>query len=172
MMVLSCENSLTVIKEITGADTLATVSANHIVYMRSDSGKVFMRLEAPLMLRFEEEDETTEFPEGFEVFFYDSLQQLSSRIKADYGVNYERLEIMSAKTNVEVENYTTKELMLTETLYWNQKTRRIFTMSPVKISSPDKVIYGDSLNAMEDFSSRNIFNFRATLEIEEGDDSK
>lgn len=138
--------------------------------MRSDSGHVFMRLEAPVMLRYEDEQTRVEFSEGFELFFYDSLQQLTSRIKADYGINHETLELMIAEKNVEVENFQTKEVLNTGLLYWNQKTRKIYSRSPVKISSPDKLIFGDSLTAFEDFSSRTIYNIRATLEIDESED--
>ena len=49
----------------------------------------------------------------------------------------------------------------------NQKTKRIYTQTFVKITSPDKVIYGDSLSANEDFSQREIHGMSATLEIEE-----
>jgi hypothetical protein len=66
-----------------------------------------------------------------------------------------------------VENLETQETMFTETLYWNQKTKKIYTRNFVKITSPDKVIYGDSLNANEDFTQRVIHGMRATLEIED-----
>jgi len=167
MMVFACENSITVVKEITREDTLAAVTANDIVYIRSDSGHVFMRLEAPYMLKVAGTDPSIEFPQGFEAMFYDSLQQPASRIKASYGISYENTQLMIARNNVEVENYTTKELLNTETLFWNQKTKQIYTKAFVKITSPDKIIYGDSLNAAEDFSSRSIHNIRATIEIDE-----
>jgi hypothetical protein len=57
--------------------------------------------------------------------------------------------------------------MYTETLFWNQKEKKIYTRKPVKITSPDKIIFGDSLNANEDFTQRVIHGMRATLEIED-----
>ncbi|HQQ11592.1 MAG TPA: hypothetical protein PK855_00430, partial [Bacteroidales bacterium] len=78
MMLFACENSLSVIKEITAEDTLAAVTAHNIVYYRSDSGNVFMKLEAPLMYRTEDKNPTIEFPVGFTAIFYDSVQQASS----------------------------------------------------------------------------------------------
>ncbi len=170
MMLFSCENSLTVVKEITAQDTLAAVTANDIVYFRSDSGMVFMKLEAPLMLRAEGTDPTIEFPEGFVANFFDSLQQPASQIKANYGISYENTQIMIAKNEVEVQNFETQETLQTDTLVWNQKTKRISTRSLVKITSPDKVIYGDSLVAAEDFSTRTIYNIRATIEVDENEE--
>ncbi|MDO8897680.1 MAG: LPS export ABC transporter periplasmic protein LptC [Bacteroidales bacterium] len=170
MMWVSCENSLTVIKEITREDTLAAVTAHDIVYIRSDSGQVFMQLKAPVMLRYSGEDPTIEFPEGFEAIFLDSLQQPSSRIEAKYGISHENTELMFARDEVVVENFQTKEILYTETLFWNQKKKIIYTRASVKITAPDKVIYGDSLTAAENFSTREIYNIRATLEIEENED--
>jgi len=55
----------------------------------------------------------------------------------------------------------------TETLFWDQKKKKLYTGGLVKISSPDKLIFGDSMTANENFSKREIFGIRATLEINE-----
>ena len=56
MMFVSCENSIAVIQEITKADTLAAVTAKQVTYYRSDSGRVQMQLDAPVMNNFEGKD--------------------------------------------------------------------------------------------------------------------
>ncbi|MBZ0243958.1 MAG: LPS export ABC transporter periplasmic protein LptC [Bacteroidales bacterium] len=167
MMFLSCENSITVIQEITRADTLPAVSAKQVTYYRSDSGRVQMQLKAPVMDNYEGKDSKIEFPEGFEAIFFDSLMQPSSRIRANYGINFESTKLMEARNDVVVENFNTKEILNTESLYWDQRKKLIFTKAFVKITSPDKVIFGDSLNATEGFDQRTIHNIRGTLEIEE-----
>ncbi len=170
MMLFACENSLTVVKEITASDTLAAVTAHDIMYWRSDSGSVFMKLEAPLMYRTEGNEPTIEFPEGFTACFYDSLETNTSQIKAQYGISNENTRIMTARDAVEVENFITQEKLESEILFWNQQTKKISSPVLVKITSPGKVIYGDSMNAAEDFSNRTIYNIRATIEVEDADD--
>jgi len=167
MMFFSCENSLQVIQEITQRDTLADVSADTITYFRSDSGRVQMQLDAPVMNRYEGVNPSLEFPEGFKAIFFDSAMNITSRIKADYGISYENTKMLEARNDVEVENYETNERLNTESLYWDQRKRLIFTRAYVKITSPDKVIFGDSLVATEGFDQRTIHNMRGTLEIEE-----
>lgn len=167
MMFFSCENPIAVLQELSREDTLAAVTARDVVYTRSDSGRVQMRLHAPRMNRFEGDDPSTEFPEGFMAFFYDSLDVVSSTIKAEYGINYEKTRLLLAKFNVEVENFNTLEKLYTETLYWNQQNKTIFTRAAVKITSPDRIIFGDSLNATEGFEERVIYNIRATIEVDE-----
>ena len=88
-------------------------------------------------------------------------------IRGDYGIRYDNEELVFIKDSVVVENIKTKETLFTETLYWNQKTKKIYTRNAVKIVSPDKIIFGDSLNANEDFTQRVIHGMRATLEIED-----
>ncbi|MCK9290032.1 MAG: LPS export ABC transporter periplasmic protein LptC [Bacteroidales bacterium] len=165
----SCENPMSVVRELSKEDTLATVSASNITYIRSDSGEVMMILTAPLMLQYDEADQIIEFPQGFMAQFLDSLQQPNSQIQANYGISYDKIKLMIAKGEVEVENFHTKEVLQTDTLYWDQKSKEIFSRSTVKITGPEKVIFGDSLVAAEDFSSRTIYNIRATLEIDEED---
>ncbi|MBK9291744.1 MAG: LPS export ABC transporter periplasmic protein LptC [Bacteroidetes bacterium] len=169
-MWVSCENSLTVIREVTAEDTLSAVRARNIEYLRSDSGHVYMRLVAPLMLRFAGDEEKVEFPEGFEAFFYDSTGQQSSRIKANYGLNLEREQWMVARGDVEVENFQTSELMQTSQLIWNQRYKTIRTGAPIVITGADKKLYGDSLTANDDLSQRTIYNIRGTLELEDDDE--
>jgi len=61
MMLFSCENSISRIVEITQEDTLAAVTTYDIVYERSDSGYVRVKLVSPLMKRFGGDDPLTEF---------------------------------------------------------------------------------------------------------------
>lgn len=167
VMLFSCTNSITDVKEVTQADTLESVSAKNVVFIRSDSGNVKIRLTAPVMKRFEGKNMYTEFPVGFEAFFYDSVNKPTSRIRANYGISYDNTKLMIARNDVEVENFNSLEKMNSESLYWNQKKKTIFTSAFVKITSPDKVIFGDSLTASESFDRRTIHNIRATIELEE-----
>lgn len=171
MMFVSCENPIAIIKEITKEDTMSAMNAWQVTYYRSDSGKVQMQLDAPVMNHYEGKDPKIEFPEGFVAIFFDSLMQPSSRIKANYGISYENTKLMEARNDVEVENFKTKETLNTESLYWDQQKKIIFTKAFVKITSPDKVIFGDSLNATEGFERRTIHNIRGTLEIEEEEET-
>ena len=167
MVLFSCENSLDKVKEFIDTDTINGVLAYNVVFTRSDSGFVQAKLIAPVMHSIEGDSAILEFPKGFVAYLYDSNKNPSSKISGDYGIRHDKEEMLFAKNNVIVENLTTKETLFTETLYWNQNTKKIYTRNAVKITSPDKIIYGDSLNANESFSQRVIHGMRATLEIED-----
>ena len=167
MVLFSCENSLDKVKEFIDTDTINGVLAYNVVFTRSDSGFVQARLTAPVMHSIEGDSAILEFPKGFVAYLYESNNAPSSKISGNYGIRYEKDEMLIAKDSVIVKNLETKETLYTETLYWNQKTKKIYTRNFVKITSPDKVIYGDSLNANESFSQRVIHGMKATLEIDD-----
>ena len=167
MVLFSCENSLDKVKEFIDTDTINGVLAYNIVFTRSDSGFVQAKLMAPVMHSTEGDSAILEFTKGFVAYLYEKNGMPSSKISGNYGIGYEKEEMLIAKDSVVVKNLETRETLFTETLYWNQKTKKIYTSSAVKITSPDKIIYGDSLNANENFSQRVIHGMRATLEIED-----
>ena len=169
MMLFSCENSMEKVKQFIDYDTLSGLMAYDVVIERSDSGILVARLSAPVMRSVDDQDSAMlEFPKGFTAYMFDyGEKEPTSMIRGDYGVNYEKKELIIAKNNVVVENLRTQEVLETATLFWDQKKKKIYTSNLVKITSPDKVVYGDSLTANEDFSHREIYGIRATIEIDE-----
>ena len=167
MMLFSCENSLDKVKEFIDTDTISGILAYDITITRSDSGFVQARLTADVMHNVEGDSAILEFPKGFVADIYDRNNEPSTMIRGDYGIRYDSEELVFIRDSVVVENLKTKETLFTETLYWNQKSKKIYTRNAVKIVSPDKIIFGDSLNANEDFTQRVIHGMRATLEIED-----
>lgn len=168
VMLISCENSMEKVKQFIDYDTISGLMAYDVVIERSDSGRMTAKLVAPVMRSVDDQDSSMlEFPKGFVAFMYEGDTAPTARISGDYGVNYERKELVMARHNVVVENIETQEVLETEQLFWDQKHKKIYTGSMVKISSPDKVIFGDSLTANESFTRREIFGIRATIELDE-----
>ena len=168
VMLISCENSMEKVKQFIDYDTISGLMAYDVVIERSDSGHMTAKLVAPVMRSVDDQDSSMlEFPKGFVAFMYEGDTAPTARISGDYGVNYERKELVMARHNVVVENIETQEVLETEQLFWDQKLKKIYTGSMVKISSPDKVIFGDSLTANESVTRREIFGIRATIELDE-----
>ena len=170
-MLFSCENPIEKVKQFVDYDTISGLMAYDVVVERSDSGMLVAKLSAPVMRSLDVDNADSsmlEFPKGFTAYVYDNGDTApTSMIRGDYGVNYEKKELVIAQHNVVVTNMKTQETLETETLFWDQKKKKIYTSNFVKITSPDKIVFGDSLTANEDFSRREIFGIRATIEIEE-----
>jgi len=168
LMLFSCENSLSKINEITQEiDTLAAITTYDINYKRSDSGYVQVELRGPLMKRYVGKDEYNEFPDGFEITFFDKDGNKTSYITAEYGVDYRKRKYMNARNNVIIKNFETQEELYTENLVWNQKTKIIKSNTFVKMITPDKIFFGDSMLANEDFTEHRVFNIRGEFEVED-----
>jgi LPS export ABC transporter protein LptC len=164
-MLFSCENSIKTIQEITMEDTLPALTAYNIEYERISDQYKKVLLKSPYIERFEGDEPSTIFPDGFEIIFYDTTGKAISFISANYGINLINKKTMQARNNVVVINYETQEQLNTENLVWDQNNRQIFSNTFVKLTSPDRVVFGDSMRADESFASREIFNISAELEV-------
>lgn len=168
MMLFSCENSMDKVKMFIDNDTIKGLMAYDVVVERSDSGMLVARLSAPVMVSIDSGDSTLlEFPKGFDAVTFDGDTVPTMRIRGDYGVNNEREQYIVARRNVVIEDIGTGETLETDNLFWDQKNKKIHTRSLVTIKGPDRIIYGDSLTAADDFSRRVIHGVRATIDIED-----
>ncbi len=163
----SCENNIQTVQKIMAEDTLAEVTATNIKYIRTDSAHVQMILQSPLLLKFGGKQPYTEFPKGFHIKFYDRTGKLISTLSANYGIRWEKKRLLLARNHVVVKNIKTDEQLDTENLSWNEKKEKIYSHSFVKISSPDRTIFGDSLVANQTFSQRTIYGIRGVMDIKE-----
>ena len=169
-MLFACKNKLSEVAAIDFSDTLPDISARNIEFTFSDSAKIQLRLSGPLMHSYEGDEPYMVFPEGFLVEFFDSLLNITTTITADYGVHYREKKYMEARQNVVVTNFETGERLDTEELVWDLKLKKIYSNKFVKITSEDGVLFGDGLEAEQDFSKRRIIN--PTGEIEVKDDEE
>lgn len=172
-MSFACKNDM---KDITAfgsmLDTLPDQSARDIEFTYSDSARVQIKLTSPFMNSYKGNDPYMEFPEGFKVVFYDTLMNITTRITANYGINYQNRKIMEARSDVVVINYITDEKLNTEELIWDQRKEIIFSNKFVKITSEDGVLYGDGLESDQTFSKRRIINPSGEILIEDDENSQ
>jgi LPS export ABC transporter protein LptC len=170
----SCENDIEVINSVTSANEsqLPLESGKNVEILYSDSAIVRAKLTAPQLDRYNENDKKKsymEMPKGMLIIFYNEEKKEANRLKADYGIAYDNgtgMEKMEAKRHVVVINEKGDKLE-TEHLTWNATTKRIFTDQFVKITTSKEVIWGDGLNAKQDFSSYDILHPQGVIPIDE-----
>ena len=152
------------------SDTVPDISARNIDFTFSDSAMVQIRLTGPVMHAYEGEDPYMVFPEGFMVEFYDSVLNVTTTITGLYGIHYREKKFMEARHNVVVTNFETGERLDTEELIWDMSKEIIYSNKFVKITSEDGVIFGDGLEAEQDFSKRKILNPSGEIEVKEDEE--
>ncbi|MBO4263269.1 MAG: LPS export ABC transporter periplasmic protein LptC [Bacteroidales bacterium] len=123
-------------------------TVDNMFAVKSDKGRVDMRLEAPVMESYDNDSIRYElFPEGLSVYTYTPdglletlvLSDCAKHVKSKRGVGDEK---WSAFGNVVVHNVLRQETMETDTIYWDQGTKEIYTDCYVKMYSPDGFMQG------------------------------
>jgi LPS export ABC transporter protein LptC len=171
-MLFACKNKMSDVVSLNFSDTIPDVSARDIEFTYSDSARVQIRLSGPVMYAYEGKNPYMEFPEGFVVEFYDSAFNITSTITGKYGIHYTEKKIMEARKNVVVTNFETGERLDTEELIWDQNKELIYSNKFVKITSEEGVIFGDGMEAEQDFSKRRIINPSGEIEVRDDEKGK
>lgn len=167
LLFASCENDLEQVNAVGSANDAPREIAENIEVLYSDSGFVKMKLTAPVLEKYaDEQDPYMIFPKGMRTLFYDRTLTVTSRLSAEYGIRYEYSQKMEARKNVEVINEKGDKLN-TEHLTYNPADGKLRSNEFVKITTQDEIIYGTGLEANEDFSRYRIFNIKGIINLKE-----
>jgi LPS export ABC transporter protein LptC len=116
--------------------------------VQTQNGAVAMRLEADLMEHFDTDTVSYDsFPEGISVYGYTEDGLLESVIVADDARHIvpkgrDRDEIWEAFGNVILHNVIEQETMETDTIYWDQVKKEVYTDCYVKMYSRQGFLQG------------------------------
>lgn len=132
----------------------------------SDSARLRARINAPMRESYVGEDAKVIFKKGIKVQFYDAAGNLESKMVANYAISLTKEDRMEARNNVVVEN-TSGDKLETEHLIWDQKADRIYSDVFTRITSPDRVIFGDGFESNQDFSKYRIRKVRGVIDLKE-----
>ncbi len=170
-MLFSCKNDLKSIQELNLPDTLPGEYIIDAEMVYSDSGHTKVLLISPKIISINDaEDPRVEFPDGLDITFYDDSLQPESRLTANFGVNFTDKKIMEARNDVVVRNLKKNEQMNTEHLIWDQRAKKIYSDVFVKITTDDKVLYGEGFESDEAFKNRTIKKVSGELQVNSEDD--
>lgn len=124
--------------------------------LKSDNGSVTMRMNSPLMERFEFVKDSVRqsyelYTGGFTVNAYTADGSLETNVTADAAkhVTTPGNESWSAFGNVVITNYIKGERMTSDTIYWNQEEKKIHTDCYVKLSAPQGMMQGYGMESDE-----------------------
>lgn len=106
-----------------------------------------------------------EMKDGLRVDFFDEQTIVTSTLTAKYGRYYESKGNVLVKDSVVVKN-AKGETLDTEELIWNEKLGQFYSEKFVKVTTPTQVIYGDGLEANQDFSEYRIKNVKGVIAVD------
>jgi len=163
--IAGCENTDEEIKLATtkriGVEEAKEVNINYSI-----NGKTKARLNAPVMLRYQDTIPYSEFPKTIHADFYDDSLIIESRLDAKYGRYMESENKVFLKDSVRVINNKGDTLYCNE-LYWDRSRtgQEFYTDKPVRVRTKTHIIDGTGLNAPQDFSNWEILEPRGFVKV-------
>jgi LPS export ABC transporter protein LptC len=139
--------------------------AENVELYNSEDDQIKYKLTAELIYEYTNGDR--KFPKGVYVEMYDEIGKLKSTLRANYAEYIKEKDHWRGEGKVEVKNIEKNEQLNTEELFWNPKTKKIFTSKFVTIRQQGDVLYGTGLDAMQDLSDYQITDLQGELEVNE-----
>lgn len=165
-----CENKRQDIMALAPKAPRASQSGKGITMLYSDSTLLKIKLKAPVMNKYDKgvKEPVTVLPKGVDVVFYDNKGKVSTTLKANYGIMYDRSRKMEVRYNVEVVNVNGEKLN-TEHLVWDEDQKKIISDEFVKITTAKEIIMGKGLESNQDFTQYQIKEVTGTIRIDDKD---
>ncbi len=160
LVLLSCQEQ--VAARVQKKVIMPTSISKNTTMVFSDSGRVRMRIFAPTRIAYTGDNAYTDMPDGLTAEIYTASGQVTY-LKADKATQKASDGTIIFRKNVKILN-PKKEELTTELLRWNEKTHFITTGAAVQIKTPDKLLYGDSLQANENFSKYKIVHPKGIIQ--------
>lgn len=164
---MACQNE---ISEVTTTKKLyepTRETGKDIELIYTEDGKTKVRLNAPKLVRSKTKDPYVEFPDGLSVKFYNDSLEVTSTLKANYGIRYEKEDKTYFRDEVELENVANEQLF-TEELIWNEKQETIYSEKFVRIVTPEQRINGKGFEADQQFTNYTIKNISGQIYVQPG----
>lgn len=152
-IVFSCKSKLDEAERIDLSTTPLQV-VDSMTMIQTKTGKIEMRVITGEMQRFENDSLSYEFfPDGLWVYAYTDDEVLESTIVSDEASHEKNkktgAEIWKAFGNVVIRNIVNQETMETDTIYWDQSAKEIYTDCYVRMYSPDGFMQGYGMRSDE-----------------------
>jgi LPS export ABC transporter protein LptC len=165
-LMFSCTNDMRDVMALPQNKVAPSQIGDTVTLLYTDSSQLKIMLKANRMLVFDKNvpEPFTVLSKGLFVTFFDEEEKISSTLRADYGVRFDRSRRMEAKYQVELVNKEGKKLE-TEKLIWDEANKRVYTDAPVKISTEKEIITGKGLESNQDFTKYTLKEITGTIQL-------
>jgi LPS export ABC transporter protein LptC len=169
LLLFSCKNDPDQIKLLTGKLNFREDRAQDVTLIYSKNGRVKGRLFAHQYIK----NPTAKPPymdlnNRLRVEFFSDSGALEHILTADSCRYYEVEGNIIVWGNVQIIS-TKGEQLNTEELIWNKSIEKFYTEKPVKITTGNEVLYGNGLEANQDFTWYQILNPKGSVQVKKGE---
>ena len=165
----ACKNNKADIDALVSKNVMQEDKATDVTIILSKNGKVKGRLFSKEFIRNDiAKPPYTDMKNGLKLEMYDDSTQIESTLTAKYARYYEAAGNILVRDSIVVVNKKGERLS-TEELVWNQKLEKFYTEKFVRITTATQVIYGDGMEANQDFTWYRITNIKGVLQVNKSD---
>ena len=159
-VVYSCGGKLSEAEQLNLSETPVQIVEN-MFFIDTSNGELKMRVEAPVMECYDNDSCSYElFPKGMSVYAYTDFDVLETVMYSDNARHFKskkrKEELWSAFGNVVVQNVIKQETMETDTLYWDQANKEIYTDCYVRMFSDKGFMQGFGMRSDEMARNSNL----------------
>ena len=161
-VVYSCGGKLSEAAQLDISET-PVQTVDSLFMVQTKNGGLKMRVEADIMERYDNDTCSYElFPKGLHVFAYSEDDLLETVLHSNNAKHFKskksKTELWSAFGNVIVQNIMKQQTLETDTLYWDQANKEIYTDCYVRMFTNDDFMQGYGMRSDE--MARNATLFR------------
>lgn len=165
-------------------ETLMTESSENRTVIMSENGRVSYEFVTPLVEGYAmAANPYREFRRGVRIktFTSDTLPLVDATLRANYAIYYENQKLWEAKGNVIIYKYNREEgdtaavsrtEVYTQQLFWNAKTKQIYSNVDTKVLQPDGWHFGVGFDADESLKNIHFRKYSSEMEFEMTDEEQ
>lgn len=141
--------------EVTAGD-VPTMMTRDVETLISDSGVTRYKINTPVWYMYDEVEEPYwRFPDGLNLVKFDNFFRTEATVDADSAIYYKRKQLWRLDGNVNISNVM-NEKFLTQQLYWDQRSHKLYSDSFIHIERTDRVLEGYGFESNEQMTQYSI----------------
>ncbi len=161
----ACVNDMAKVNRIASDKEASREVVKNVYTTYSVQGHLRAKLRTPELVVTTMPKPGKEMPSGLEVQFYDDSLRENGKLSAKFGFNDELHNTITVRKNVVVVNVKGEQLE-TEELIWDMNKHILYTDKFVKITTDGEQLFGEGMEAQEDFTNYKIKKLRGTVKVD------
>lgn len=142
--------------EVDSSVIVPTMLTRDVETLISDSGVTRYRIVTPIWYVYDEVEEPYwRFPDGLNLDKYDDFFRTEATVRADSAIYLKRKQTWRLDGNVNISNVM-NEKFLTQQLFWDQRTHKLYSDSFIHIERTDRVLEGYGFESNEQLTRYTI----------------
>lgn len=152
---------------ITNRDSVPVMVTRDVATYISDSGVVRYKIIADEWQVFDRLDPSMwTFEQGVYLEKFNNDLSIEATIVADTAYYYDKEELWELRGNVHIENEQDEQFD-TQLLFWNQKTKRVYSDLFIRIRQQKRIITGTGFTSNQDFTRYTIKHTQGIFPVKE-----